>query len=482
MRGAQRTALTAIVLLLATSSALQAQSRIPWVTTWAEASALAARHQQLVLIHFVSNNCPPCIKLERSVYNQPEVIRSLTASYVPLKVNVDESRELAQKYQVDTCPTDVIVTPQGAVVYRGGSPLEPNRYIATLDQVASHARIGMPFDGSPNTDVAMPSPIGAGNQGLPNRASAFPAEASYTAGAGSGQSSSSSGAFPVGGQATSVPQGVAGLPQQQGWPSQPVADPRRDVRGAAPQTNLVVNPYATVPGQRGDLMPRPAEQHASFNSPAGGEFQPQITPPSPPQPQRSEFQPSLANNPPAAGTSVPLVPSQPHPTLAAEPTQAGSTFTFPANPPASGPQLPILPQGSLSGAAETPAGQPDVALEGYCSVTLVEQEKWVKGDPRWGAFHLGRIYLFTGPDEQRRFMSNFDKYAPALSGFDCVKFAQQGTLVEGKRAHGVFYRGQVYLFADESALQTFWGGPERYVAQVRAHEQRQAARPGNPAR
>ncbi len=113
MRGAQRIALTA-VFLLASSSALRAQSRIPWVSSWAEASALAQRHQRLVLIHFLSNNCPPCVKLERSVFNQPEVIRAMTSNYVPLAVNVDENAELARFYRVDRWPTDVIVTAAGS--------------------------------------------------------------------------------------------------------------------------------------------------------------------------------------------------------------------------------------------------------------------------------------------------------------------------------------------------------------------------------
>ena len=90
---------------------------------------------------------------------------------------------------------------------------------------------------------------------------------------------------------------------------------------------------------------------------------------------------------------------------------------------------------------------------------LVEQEKWVKGDPQWGAMHRGRTYLFSGPEEQKRFLANFDKYAPALSGYDCVQYGQQGALVDGKRAHGIFYHGQIFLFADEASLVQFWEAP-----------------------
>jgi protein disulfide-isomerase len=113
-----------------------------------------------------------------------------------------------------------------------------------------------------------------------------------------------------------------------------------------------------------------------------------------------------------------------------------------------------------------------MALDGYCVVTLVEQEKWVRGDSQWGAIHRGHTYLFTGPEEQKRFLANFAKYAPALSGYDAVKYAESGQLVEGKRAHGVFYRGQIFLFADEPALQKFWANPEQFATLVRAEQQR----------
>ena len=123
---------------------------------------------------------------------------------------------------------------------------------------------------------------------------------------------------------------------------------------------------------------------------------------------------------------------------------------------------------------------PPLGLDGYCPVTLVEREKWVKGDPKYGAFHRGRTYLFASPEEQATFLDRegYDKYAPALSGYDAVKYAEQGALVDGKRVHGVFYRGQVFLFADEVTLQQFWTAPERFATTVRAEQQRSAMRSG----
>lgn len=100
----------------------------------------------------------------------------------------------------------------------------------------------------------------------------------------------------------------------------------------------------------------------------------------------------------------------------------------------------------------------------------------MKGDPRWGVNHRGRTYLFTSPEQQHGFLNNYDQYAPALSGYDCVQYAEGGDLVEGKRAHGVFYRDQIFLFADEASLEKFWQTPSRYLPVVEQERNHQAAR------
>jgi len=56
--------------------------------------------------------------------------------------------------------------------------------------------------------------------------------------------------------------------------------------------------------------------------------------------------------------------------------------------------------------------------------------------------------------------------APVLSGYDVVSYLEQGHLVPGKRRHGVFYQGRIYLFANEQTLRKFELQPERYAPEV----------------
>jgi protein disulfide-isomerase len=107
-------------------------------------------------------------------------------------------------------------------------------------------------------------------------------------------------------------------------------------------------------------------------------------------------------------------------------------------------------------------------------VALATRTKWTKGDPRWGAVHRGRTYLFSSPAEQQQFLANPDILSPILSGYDPVRFAQTGQLVEGKRQHGVFYRDRICLFADEAALHQFSKQPDQYVGAALQAMQRAA--------
>jgi YHS domain-containing protein len=108
-----------------------------------------------------------------------------------------------------------------------------------------------------------------------------------------------------------------------------------------------------------------------------------------------------------------------------------------------------------------------LGLEGYCPVALIDQSKWLKGDPRWGIVHRGRTYLFFSAEAKERFWANPDRYSPALSGLDTVILADRGDHREGSRNHGLVYRDRVYLFSSEESLQQFVRSPQRYADYVR---------------
>jgi hypothetical protein len=147
-----------------------------------------------------------------------------------------------------------------------------------------------------------------------------------------------------------------------------------------------------------------------------------------------------------------VVGSTASPTGMTNPFFGQQPATPPANTTAWQPQPQPQPQQQVPAAAGqfVPASQaPPICLDGYCAVTLLETKKWKKADPQFGAVHRGRTYLFADADQQKKFLANPDGFAPVLSGYDPVRFATTGQLVEGSRAFGVITPGdnRIFLFA-----------------------------------
>jgi thiol-disulfide isomerase/thioredoxin len=124
--------------------------------------------------------------------------------------------------------------------------------------------------------------------------------------------------------------------------------------------------------------------------------------------------------------------------------------------------------------------RPPLGLDGFCPVTLIERHHatpsdphcWVQGDPRWGVVHRGTVYLFAGPEEQKRFLADPDRFSPALSGNDPIIAFDQGRLVQGTRQFGTFYGDRVYLFSSAENLAKF--AQKSDIAQHYADDVRQA--------
>ncbi len=136
---------------------------------------------------------------------------------------------------------------------------------------------------------------------------------------------------------------------------------------------------------------------------------------------------------------------------------AGPQLATPANAPPAAWSASAPPPGNAA---------PQLGLDGYSPVALVEQGKWQLGDGRFGAIHRGRTYLFLSPDEQQRFLANPDRYSPSASGDDVVMAVDYGQEVPGNRSFGLMYQNRMYLFSSEATLRTFMQNRDRYAAQV----------------
>ena len=114
----------------------------------------------------------------------------------------------------------------------------------------------------------------------------------------------------------------------------------------------------------------------------------------------------------------------------------------------------------------------EMGLEGYCCVSLMEHQKWVKGDRQWGCIHRGRLFLFASREFRNRFQQSPDMFSPLLGGADPVAYHAQGSLTDGMRKHGVFYGEDdgpavIVLFANAENRAKFEATPAEYLRTVR---------------
>jgi len=417
------------------------QDGIGWLADWRSARDLAKSQNRPVLLHFWSTTCVPCKQLERNVFTRSDVARAISAGYIPVKVNVEQSPELAEFYQVESVPTDIIVDPNGRVLHSTTSPHDPNQYIAMLDSIKAHFYAGT--DGSRvarsrGGPTAQPSGYPANNTqpaaNAPRQPSPDPNGRSSTY-AGRSQNYLVNRSQQPPNQSAVNPLHGANQPRQANIEPQygnPYGGPGNPSQGneTRVQWNQHVNGNQTSPGNYG------AAGGAGFGATPGA------------------VQPSSGNPPwsrqTPQGTMASNGPRDTQPGFGGGGLAAGGQRAQPTPPGANRPQ-------------PSPSG-PQLGLDGYCPVSLVEQSNWSNGDRRWGVVHRGRLYLFANQAHQQRFYSNPDGYTPVLSGYDPVRYGETGQLVDGRREHGLYFGNQYYLFADEASLERFRLNPQRYVA------------------
>ncbi|MBL8868540.1 MAG: DUF255 domain-containing protein [Planctomycetaceae bacterium] len=125
---------TALLLCatLTLAAAPPANDGIKWTAELDEALKLSQKYHVPVLLHFSSDHCPPCRLLEQRAFKSNEVIKAVHDDYIPVLVNVDQYRQIAQRYKVEAWPTDILLNSDGEVMHKGVSPQDPTQYVSML--------------------------------------------------------------------------------------------------------------------------------------------------------------------------------------------------------------------------------------------------------------------------------------------------------------------------------------------------------------
>ena len=103
-----------------------------------------------------------------------------------------------------------------------------------------------------------------------------------------------------------------------------------------------------------------------------------------------------------------------------------------------------------------------VAIDGYCPVTLRTTRTWTTGDKAISLEHEGQIFYFAAADKRDEFKSHPGRYAPRLLGCDPVTLAENDVAVRGSTQFGAFYDGALFLFESADSRTKFRKTPIRY--------------------
>ncbi len=440
-----------LIVVFWITSLTTALGAMPWLSSLQEAQQIAQRDRRLILLHFYTDWCGPCQRLEQQMFPRPDVQQTILANYAAVKINAEKSPDLARHFQVDRYPTDIIADTQGRVISRMVTPSDPGRYMQILNDLAARSQQGV-ADGpyvaqAPGAPARTPYEPGW-NSAAPDRRGDWQPPPPTTG------TPFSEAAYPSPGPNDQLPQVTYGS-DWGGPPPAPSAQGPYAMREPGYDRRYAAGPGGGAPTMGsaawGDARQRPGVQTNPYvrdwEAPPGSVPGPNSSHPAPGGPWARG--PQMVENQFATGPNH----------SAWQPPTGG----YPASPPEGVQPVLNRPDGQPAGGGTAPAADSPLTLDGFCPVTLAEKENWEKGNPQWGAIHRGRTYLFASGECQQRFLADPDRYSPVLSGFDPIKYIDQGQVVTGKRRHGMWFRGQMYLFADEASLDRFRQFPDFYA-------------------
>lgn len=380
MRTAAPSLITALAITMIAAS--NANGEIAWQSNLRAAHAQAQGEGKLLLLHFYSDNCTWCEKLEEGSFKAPQVGQAITQNFVPVKIHANTSPKLAEMFKVNKFPTDVIVTTHGQTLAHSVSPQNPDRYVAmlssTLPGLAAAQQEATKIASQPATKWRASAP-----QSVPGYAvTAAPSPA------------------PVSSPTSNTPSPELSLPTQglTGGAKAQFAGVRSDGLNLEMPDQIAPEPPMNV------AVPAPVASALPKNVPA----------------EKAEFEPATVE-------------------------------------------------------------QPELAMQGFCPVTVINDDKWVEGRPDFGVIHLGKLYLFTSQEHMNTFLADPVPFTPVLNEIDVVRFFEERKIVPGKREWGLKdpIHNRMFFFADEAAMEHFYNEYERYTdAAIKVMEK--AVKDANP--
>lgn len=123
-------------MLFLFANILNAEEGFRWEKDFNTAVQKATENNQLVLVHFYGNHCPPCRKMDRDIFSRSDLYQTIADYFVPIKVDTSQNPNAVKSLEIVSIPTDIVVTPQGRILYRRVGGTTPEQYLNEILAVA----------------------------------------------------------------------------------------------------------------------------------------------------------------------------------------------------------------------------------------------------------------------------------------------------------------------------------------------------------
>lgn len=113
------------------------RNQVAWSSNLSDALSNARLTGRPVYVELYANWCPPCRRMEREAFSDPEVARTL-ANLEPTHLNYDQAdvQRLSRKWHTEALPVHVLLNPDGSVRARAIGYLDASQLLAWLTRYA----------------------------------------------------------------------------------------------------------------------------------------------------------------------------------------------------------------------------------------------------------------------------------------------------------------------------------------------------------
>jgi uncharacterized protein YyaL (SSP411 family) len=113
--------------------------KINWNSWSKEIFERSSKENKLILLSLSAVWCHWCHVMDETTYSEPEIIKTINENFIPVRVDVDQRPDIAERYNFGGYPTFAFLNSKGDIIL-GGTYVPPEQFKEILKEVAELAK------------------------------------------------------------------------------------------------------------------------------------------------------------------------------------------------------------------------------------------------------------------------------------------------------------------------------------------------------